>query len=281
MKRTFTFAAALTLGAAALMPLPSMAQSGVNVFVTAAPPAARYESIPAPRSGQVWVPGYWNWEGNRHVWIAGHFEAVRNGYQYQRSEWARDNDGWRLNRGGWQQVAQNSGSNYTMIRMAPPQPRFEREPRARPGYVWAPGYWNWRGNRHVWVRGSWIRDRPGYVYSQPRWLQRDGQWYLEQGRWEEQRRGRDRDGDGVPDRMQGGADRNRDGVPDRMQGGADRNRDGVPDRMERRDGDRDGVPDAYDRDRDNDGVRNRNDSDRDGDGYRNENDRFPEDPRRN
>jgi hypothetical protein len=275
MKRTLTFAAALALGAAVLMPLPASAQVGLSVFINAAPPAPRYESVPAPRNGYVWAPGFWNWEGNRHVWISGHWEAARPGYQFQHSEWQRDRDGWRLNRGGWQQVSDQRG--YDVIRIAPPEPRYERIPRARHGYVWVPGYWNWRGNRHEWVRGTWMPERPGYVYAQPSWRQRDGQWYLEQGRWEEARRhGRDRDHDGVPDRFEGGADRDRDGVPDRLEG-RDRDRDGVPDRLERRDGDRDGVPDAYDRDRDNDGVRNRYDADRDGDGVRNDQDRYPDD----
>lgn len=246
MKRTLTFAAALTLGAAAFMPLPSMAQSGLNIFVNAAPPTPRYESIPAPRDGYVWAPGFWNWENNRHVWIAGRWEAARNGYQYQRAEWQRDNTGWRLNRGGWQQV---SAPAYNMIRVAPPQNRYERTPRARPGYVWAAGHWEWRRNRHQWVPGTWVKARPGYMYANPTWAQRDGQWYMEPGRWE-------------------------------RAGGRDRDRDGIPDRLERRDGDRDGVADAYDRDRDNDGVRNRNDADRDGDGYRNDRDRFPDDPKR-
>ncbi len=46
----------------------------------------------------------------------------------------------------------------------------------------------------------------------------------------------------------------------------------------RRDLDRDGVPNRYDRDRDGDGVRNRNDRDRDNDGIRNSRDRRPNNP---
>ena len=254
MKRTLTFAAALALGAAALMPLPSSAQVGLSLVINAAPPAPRYESVPAPRDGYVWAPGFWNYEGNRHVWTAGHWESARQGYQFQRAEWQRDNDGWRLNRGGWQQVDEQRGGYDTMIRIAPPEPRYERVPRARSGYVWVPGYWNWRGHRHEWVRGTWMRERPGYVYQQPRWIQRDGQWYMEQGRWDQGR------GHGY---------------------GRDRDRDGIPDRYEHRlDGDHDGVPDSRDRDRDNDGVRNRYDADRDGDGVRNDRDRRPDDPDR-
>ena len=177
MKRTLTFAAALALGASVLMPLPASAQTGLSVFINNAPPAPRQEAIPAPRNGYVWAPGYWNWEGNRHVWVEGHWEASRQGYQYQRSEWARDNDGWRLNRGGWQQVSNNNVSNermYNLIRVAPPAPRYERQGRERAGYVWVPGYWNWRGNRHVWVKGTYVRERVGYEYSAPRWMQRSG-----------------------------------------------------------------------------------------------------------
>ena len=119
---------------------------------------------------------------------------------------------------------------------APPPPRFASVPGARRGDVWAPGYWDWRGDQHEWVRGTWVRARQGYTYSQPQWIERNGQWYKEQGRWVGSRRSND--------------------------------------------GDRDGVPDAQDRDLDNDGVLNGFDTDRDGDGYRNEIDRFRDDPLR-
>lgn len=270
MKRTLNLVAALTLGAAAIMPLPSLAQHGAGIIVYSAPPAPRYESIPAPRSGYVWAPGYWNYDGSRHTWVAGHWEAARNGYQYRKPEWTRDDGAWRLNRGGWQQAAGFTQGDIRMTRIAPPRLRAERAKVPGPGYLWMPGYWNWTGSRHVWVRGAFLKERPGFEFVQPRWIERNGMWYLEPARWEEERRERGR-----------GRDRDNDGVPDRMQGGADRDRDGVPDRLERRDLDRDGVPDAYDRDRDNDGVRNRTDADRDGDGYHNENDRYPDDPRRN
>jgi hypothetical protein len=77
--------------------------------------------------------------------------------------------------------------------IAPPPPRQEAVPNARRGYVWVPGYWNARGNRHVWQAGHWERSRAGYSYAQPNWIQRDNRWQFERGRWN---RG-DRDGDGV------------------------------------------------------------------------------------
>ena len=78
------------------------------------------------------------------------------------------------------------------VTVPPPPVRVERVPAPRRGYVWVPGYWDWRGHRHVWVRGVWQRERPGHVYRPHRWEERDGRWYYERGRW-------DRDGDGVPD----------------------------------------------------------------------------------
>jgi hypothetical protein len=86
-----------------------------------------------------------------------------------------------------------------VVREAPPAPRDEVVPAARHGYVWAPGHYEYRHHHYVWVRGTWVRERHGYSYRAPTWEQRDGQWVMRRGGWE---RGRhDRDGDGVPNRM--------------------------------------------------------------------------------
>ena len=67
----------------------------------------------------------------------------------------------------------------------PPPMRYEVVPAPRPGYVWAPGYWNWSGAQYVWIGGTWHRDRPGYVYYQPRW-ERDGDhWRMRRAYWGE------------------------------------------------------------------------------------------------
>jgi hypothetical protein len=82
-----------------------------------------------------------------------------------------------------------------VIGAAPPPPRVEAVPAPRSGYVWVPGYWDWRRRHHVWIPGTWIRQRPGYVYRQPHWVRRGGQWHLQHGHWDRH----DRDRDGVPD----------------------------------------------------------------------------------
>jgi hypothetical protein len=151
-------------------------------------------------------------------------------------------------------------AQYTaIVSVAPPAPRHEVVPAARAGWVWAPGHYEWRGDRHVWIEGHWMRERAGYEYREPRWVQRaDGSWVLVGNTWERRGPYGDRDGDGIANRY----DRDRDG-------------DGIPNR---RDNNRNRMGPNGDLDRD--GIANRSDRDRDGDGIRNARDRFPDDRRR-
>jgi len=211
-------AAVLALSPAALLPTLAHAQVGINIIIGDAPPPPRIETMPAARRGYVWAPGYWNWDGRRHDWVAGHWETERRGYQFRRAEWVRERDGWRLDRGGWINGPQPVHVGYATI--APPPPRHESIPRPRAGYVWAPGYWDWRGNRHQWVGGSWLRARPGYVYTQPHWVERGGQWHREESRWDRRNDRHDdrHDGPGKDhrnDHNNGRGDKDRDGVPNR------------------------------------------------------------------
>jgi hypothetical protein len=86
-----------------------------------------------------------------------------------------------------------------IIREAPPPPREEAIPRPRRGHVWAPGHWAWRDGRHVWVPGHFLRERRGHRWVADNWVERNGRWVYQAGHWE--RGGRDRDRDGVPNRM--------------------------------------------------------------------------------
>ena len=70
------------------------------------------------------------------------------------------------------------------ISVAPPAPQYETIPSVAPGYVWAPGYWGWNGDRHVWVRGRSIVQRAGYRWEPDRWEQRERVYYRYPGRWE-------------------------------------------------------------------------------------------------
>ena len=70
------------------------------------------------------------------------------------------------------------------IGVAPPAPRYETVPAPRSGYVWAPGYWHWEGQRHVWAPGRWMAARPGFHWVADRWEPREGRHHYEAGHWE-------------------------------------------------------------------------------------------------
>jgi WXXGXW repeat (2 copies) len=99
--------------------------------------------------------------------------------------------------GSFGSLAAPALADTVIIREAPPAPRAERVPPPRRGYVWAPGHWEYRHGHYVWTAGTWLRERRGYAYSAPTWVERNGHWEMERGGW---RRG-DRDGDGVPNRV--------------------------------------------------------------------------------
>jgi hypothetical protein len=96
-------------------------------------------------------------------------------------------------------IALPATSATIILRTAPPAPRAEVVPPARRGYVWTQGYWDYSGNKHRWVKGSYVRERRGYAYREPKWEERGGRWQLQRGIWV-RGAGRDRDGDGVRNR---------------------------------------------------------------------------------
>lgn len=76
------------------------------------------------------------------------------------------------------------------IGVSPPAPRYEVVPAPRVGYAWAPGYWQWEGQRHLWKQGRWIEARPGSYWVADRWQARDGRHHFEPGRWEREHEGK-------------------------------------------------------------------------------------------
>jgi hypothetical protein len=54
-----------------------------------------------------------------------------------------------------------------------------------PGYVWVPGYWDWRGAEWGWVGGAWLRPpHPHAIWVAPRYDRyRGGRWAYRRGYW--------------------------------------------------------------------------------------------------
>ncbi len=105
---------------------------------------------------------------------------------------------------------------------APPAPRYEVVPAARAGYVWAPGHWRVDGRQYAWTPGHWEQARAGYRYVPDRYER-----YSENGReaWRYHTSRWDRDGDGIPNRV----DRHDDRPPQQaVNPFGDKDRDGIP-----------------------------------------------------
>ena len=74
-----------------------------EVVVRIAPPHAIAEHRgPSPGRDHVWIPGYHNWDGNRHVWVAGRWERPpHSNARWEAHRWVRRGDGWVLVEGHW------------------------------------------------------------------------------------------------------------------------------------------------------------------------------------
>ena len=102
--------AALAVSSIGIAPLP--ASAAVSVYLDVAPPAPRYEVVPAPRAGYVWQPGFWDYSGDRHLWRKGYWVKERPGYYWHPSRWEHRDGRWYMEKGRWdrERYAYNRGS---------------------------------------------------------------------------------------------------------------------------------------------------------------------------
>ncbi len=83
----------------------TLAAAHVDVRISLPPPALIYEVAPAPRYGNVWVPGYWqaraHKHGSRHQWVTGYWLPARHGYAYRQPQWVQRSNYWVQEPGRW------------------------------------------------------------------------------------------------------------------------------------------------------------------------------------
>lgn len=78
---------------------------GKTVIVREAPPAARIERRPrAPGPNQVWIAGYWVYDGRQYVWVPGRYAAARTGQVWVAPRWTKQDYGYVFVDGYWRAV---------------------------------------------------------------------------------------------------------------------------------------------------------------------------------
>jgi len=92
----------LVLLAAGSIAAPSVSYAAVTIDIDVAPPPVQVETVPPVRAGFVWAPGYWSYEGGRHVWVGGHFIHERRGYHWVSETWVQRGPHWHFQRGHWE-----------------------------------------------------------------------------------------------------------------------------------------------------------------------------------
>lgn len=91
-----TLLLATVLAAAAI---PASAQVTINIGVS--PPPVQQEVIPVLPPTQTWAPGYWAWNGDRHVWVRGRAMNKRDGYRWAPDNWVQTGNGYSRQPGYW------------------------------------------------------------------------------------------------------------------------------------------------------------------------------------
>lgn len=88
--------AAMLAGAAAT---PALAQ--INIHIQVAPPPQHHEVVPVLAPDRAWAPGYWAWNGERHVWVGGRAIMKRDGYRWAPDHWEQRGNGYQRQPGYW------------------------------------------------------------------------------------------------------------------------------------------------------------------------------------
>jgi hypothetical protein len=85
---------------------PVLSKTDVNVGLSlnVGPPPPVVEAAPPPPPGYIWAPGYWYWDGHRHVWRKGHFVRERPGWVWEPPHWVERRGRWVFVPGHWAHV---------------------------------------------------------------------------------------------------------------------------------------------------------------------------------
>lgn len=86
---------------AGTMLAPLAGTAGEN-WPTQPPPPNQTESTPAPKLGQVWDAGHWEWNGHAYWWRRGAWRDSRPSQHWVAYRWEQVGDQWHLVAGHWE-----------------------------------------------------------------------------------------------------------------------------------------------------------------------------------
>ena len=169
------FTSALFASAASAQPVVRDHRVGApNAYPTEAPPAPRVEKF-APRRGQVWVAGQYEWRGGKWTWKAGHFEARKKGKRYNGGRWEKKGDRYEWAAGTWSDAPKDPDP--------PPALLEEKSLPPRRGFAWVKGYWEWNDGSYDWVPGKLQARQRGKTWVDGHWDNAGGRWTWTAGAW--------------------------------------------------------------------------------------------------
>lgn len=93
----------LTKNLAILLLGAGMALTAAEIVVRVGPPRSVWQNRgPRPNRDSIWIPGYQNWDGQRHVWVVGRWDRPPQPRgRWEAHHWVRRNGGWVLIEGRW------------------------------------------------------------------------------------------------------------------------------------------------------------------------------------
>ena|GEM_PF-6241375 len=94
-------------------PAPIAVGAGQTYLVRGFPPAPLREPMPAAtKPGQVWLDGYWDWNGTEWQWRAGRWVTNRPGYVYVSPYYDYGYEGYTYRTGYWARKRALAGDVY-------------------------------------------------------------------------------------------------------------------------------------------------------------------------
>jgi len=77
----------------------------VSIDLAFGSPPQRYEPVPPPRHGHVWMPGYWRATGRHHEWVAGNWIRAQHDHAWSAAHRVTLGQGWHHAGSAWRQRA--------------------------------------------------------------------------------------------------------------------------------------------------------------------------------